>query len=100
MSSRATSRRSRRPWGRARCASRASVVEGVAPPRQIVLVGLSGAGKSSVGAILAERLGWPLLDTDDLVTEREGKTPARLIVEQGEARLREVEARVVVEAAA
>lgn len=67
--------------------------------QQIVLVGLSGVGKSSVGAVLAERLGWPLLDTDDLVTEREGRTPAQLITAGGEAAFRKMEERVVVEAA-
>ena len=67
--------------------------------RQIVLLGLSGAGKSSVGAALAERLGWPLLDTDDLITEREGRTPAQLIVSGGEPAFRRIEERVVVEAA-
>ena len=67
--------------------------------RQIVLVGLSGVGKSSVAAVLAERLGWPLLDTDDLVTEREGRTPAQIIVSGGEAAFRRIEERVVVEAA-
>ena len=68
-------------------------------PRQIVLVGLSGVGKSSVGAVLATRLGWPLLDTDDLITEREGRTPAELIVERGEQPFRDIEARIVAEAA-
>ncbi len=67
--------------------------------RQIVLVGLSGVGKSSVGAALSERLGWPLLDTDDLITEREGRTPAQLIVSGGEAAFRRIEERVVVETA-
>ncbi len=67
--------------------------------RQIVLVGLSGVGKSSVGRALTEALGWPLIDTDDLVTEREGRTPAQLIVESGEDAFRQVEERVVVEAA-
>ncbi|MYE47390.1 MAG: 3-dehydroquinate synthase [Chloroflexi bacterium] len=68
------------------------------PPRQIVLIGLSGVGKSSVGAILAERLGWPLIDTDDLVTELEGRTPAELITTRGEPAFRKVEERVVAEA--
>ena len=53
-------------------------------PRQIVLVGLSGAGKSRVGRILADRLGWEFVDTDELVTQREGKPPAELIPERGE----------------
>ncbi len=68
-------------------------------PRQIVLVGLSGVGKTSVGRILAERLGWPFIDTDDLVTEREGKHPAELIPERGEPAFRDIEARLVAEAA-
>ncbi len=70
-----------------------------AAPRQIVLVGLSGSGKSRVGQLLAERLGWPFVDTDDLVTEREGRSPADLIPERGEPAFREIEARVVAEAA-
>ena len=67
--------------------------------QQIVLIGLSGVGKSSVGAILAERLGWPLIDTDDLVTELEGRTPAELITSRGEPAFRRIEERVVAEAA-
>ena len=67
--------------------------------RQIVLVGLSGVGKSSTGAILADRLGWPLIDTDDLITEREGRTPADLITEEGEPAFRRIEERAVSEAA-
>ena len=70
-----------------------------APMQQIVLIGLSGVGKSSVGAILAERLGWPLIDTDDLVTELEGESPAELITTRGEPEFRKIEERVVAEAA-
>ena len=72
----------------------------MAHPQQITLVGLSGAGKSTIGRLLADRLGWPFVDTDELVTEREGKTPADLITERGEPAFREIEARVVAEAAA
>ena len=68
-------------------------------PTQIVLVGLSGAGKSRIGRALAARLGWPFVDTDDLITEREGKSPAELIPERGEPAFREIEAKVVAEAA-
>ena len=67
--------------------------------QQIVLIGLSGVGKSTVGAILAERLGWPLLDTDDLITAREGKTPAEIITSRGEPAFRDIERTVVQEAA-
>lgn len=68
-------------------------------PQQIVLVGLPGAGKSSVGAALARALGWPLLDTDDLVRERDGSTPAEIITQRGEPAFRTIEASVVAEAA-
>jgi len=71
----------------------------VVHPRQIVLVGLSGVGKSSVGEALSARLNWPLIDSDDLVTEREGKTPAQLIVDKGEPAFRDIEARIIAEAA-
>lgn len=68
-------------------------------PRQIVLIGLSGVGKSAVGRVLAERLGWPLLDTDDLVTAREGVPPAAIITDRGEPAFRRIEEQVVAEAA-
>ena len=66
-------------------------------PKQIVLVGLSGVGKSTVGKALAQRLGWSYVDTDDLVTAREGKTPAEIITTRGEPAFRDIEARAVVE---
>jgi len=67
--------------------------------QQIVLVGLSGVGKTTVGAALAERLGWPFFDTDDLITEAEGATPAELIDRDGEPAFRKIEERVVADAA-
>ncbi len=69
--------------------------EGAHAPRQIVLVGLAGVGKSTVGRALAERLGWPFIDTDEVITEREGKTPADLITDQGEPAFRRIEEGVV-----
>ena len=69
------------------------------PAQQIVLVGLSGVGKSTVGRELAERLGWPLIDTDDMITEHEGMTPAQLIEERGEAPFRQFEESAIARAA-
>ena len=71
--------------------------DGVA--QQIVLVGLSGVGKSSTGAILANRLEWPLIDSDDLVTASEGQTPAELITSVGEAAFRKLEEEAITHAA-
>ena len=66
--------------------------------QQIVLIGLSGVGKSTVGRVLAERLGWPFVDTDELIAESEGVTPAELIDRDGEPAFRQIEERVVAEA--
>ena len=68
--------------------------------QQIVLIGLSGVGKSSTGLVLANRLGWPLIDSDDMVTAKEGRTPAELIGGSGEAEFRRIEERAVAEAVA
>ena len=37
------------------------------PPESIVLVGLSGSGKSTVGPLVARLLGWDFIDTDQLI---------------------------------
>ena len=67
-------------------------------PQQIVLVGLSGVGKTTVGQALAERLGWTFLDTDEIVLKREGRTAAALIIERGEPEFRRVEEVAILEA--
>ena len=58
----------------------------------IALVGLSGAGKSSVGRRLAECLGYPLVDTDTLIMHSAGRTIPEIFAAEGEARFRELEA--------
>ncbi|HEX9373975.1 MAG TPA: shikimate kinase [Roseiflexaceae bacterium] len=59
--------------------------------RPIALIGLSGAGKSSAGRLLATRLGWPLRDTDALVVVEAGRSVAAIFAEQGEPRFRDLE---------
>ena len=78
---------------------RAGIEGGDGVAQQIVLVGLSGVGKSSTGAILANRLEWPLIDSDDLVTASEGQTPAELITSVGEAAFRKIEEEAIAHAA-
>ena len=65
----------------------------VADPRMphIVLVGLPGAGKSTVGRGVAERLGRSFLDFDLEIERREGKTIAEIFGEKGEGYFRELE---------
>jgi len=66
--------------------------------RSIILIGLSGAGKSTVGRALAARLGCQLLDTDALVIQAAGRSIAQIFAEDGEARFRELEADALITA--
>jgi len=62
--------------------------------RNIVLVGFSGAGKSTVGRMLASRLGWAVVDTDAEIERRAGKSIAAIFAEDGEPAFRALEAAV------
>ena len=58
----------------------------------IILVGLSYSGKTAVGRIIADRLGWPFVDTDDqVVALAGGKSIPDIFAEWGEARFRGLE---------
>jgi shikimate kinase len=59
---------------------------------RIVLLGMMGSGKSTIGRELARRTGWPVLDNDDLVRELTGREPAAIAVEDGEDALHDAEA--------
>ena len=61
----------------------------------VVLVGMMGAGKTSVGARLAGRWGWPLLDSDRRVEEMVGRSVAEIWAADGEAGFRSLEAQVL-----
>lgn len=63
--------------------------------RSIVLLGMMGSGKSTVGRWVAEQLHLPFLDTDDLIVQREGREISDIFAQAGEAYFREVERRVV-----
>ena len=64
------------------------------PGRHIILVGLPGAGKSTVGPRLAARLGWTFHDIDAEIERREGRSITELFAEAGEAAFREIETSV------
>lgn len=61
----------------------------------VVLVGPMGVGKSTVGQLLAERLGVAYRDTDDDIVTAEGRTIAEIFVDDGEAAFRTIEKRTV-----
>ncbi|HET9770809.1 MAG TPA: shikimate kinase [Acidimicrobiia bacterium] len=63
--------------------------------RHLVLVGMMGVGKSSVGRRIALRLGRQFLDTDKLVEEEAGRTVAEIFAADGEPAFRALEAAAV-----
>ncbi len=67
-------------------------------PRNIVLTGFMGTGKSTVGRILARRLGLEHIDTDKMIERRHGPIP-RIFEELGEDGFREIERAIAKELA-
>jgi shikimate kinase len=57
----------------------------------IVLVGAPGSGKSTVGALLAERLSMEFVDVDAVIEERTGKSVAEIFADDGEPAFRKLE---------
>jgi shikimate kinase len=63
--------------------------------RSIVLVGLMGVGKSTVGRRLARRLGLPFVDSDSAIEDAAGYSPAEIFERYGEQDFRDGERRLV-----
>ncbi len=66
----------------------------------VFLVGMMGAGKSTLGRLLASRLSYQFLDTDSLIEACTGKTIPEIFASDGEAPFREVERKVLAQVAA
>jgi len=73
-------------------------VEGI--PKNIVLIGLMGCGKSTIGRKLQTLLGYPLVDTDQLIEEKAGCSIAEIFATRGEPYFRELESAVLHELSA
>lgn len=67
----------------------------LAPGRNVVLIGLMGAGKTTVGRLVAARLGRPFVDTDEAVEARARRSVAELFAAEGERGFRAREAEEV-----
>lgn len=65
----------------------------------IYLVGFMGAGKSSVGAILAQHMGWPFVDLDTVIEAGQGATIRQIFEQAGEPFFRQIEHAALVEVA-
>lgn len=63
--------------------------------RCVVLVGMMAAGKSEVGELLAEQLGYDFVDTDRILSDRAGKSIPKIFKEEGEVIFREMEKDVI-----
>jgi shikimate kinase len=66
----------------------------------VYLVGMPGSGKSTVGPVLAARLGVPFVELDARIEATAGRSVPEIFADEGEARFREMEAAALVEAAA
>ena len=66
--------------------------------RNIVLVGFMGTGKTSVGKRLAERLGMPMIDTDDIIVADSGMDIPDIFAQHGEVHFRDLESAAVCKA--
>ena len=63
----------------------------------ISLVGFMASGKSHVGRILSERTGMPLVDADEVIVKRAGKSIEQIFADEGEAAFRALEREVIAE---
>ena len=71
------------------------IIEG--KKKNIVLIGMPASGKSTVGRIIAEKLGRDLIDTDDEIVKSTSSTIPEIFKNQGEARFRDIESEVIEE---
>ena len=71
--------------------SQRNIGEPLAPPHRIILTGFMGSGKSTVGPLLAQRLGWKFVDADDVIVAEAGCSIPEIFAREGEAAFRERE---------
>ena len=61
----------------------------------ITLTGFMGSGKTTVGEVLADFLGCPFMDLDDLIVKKAGKSIPEIFAQDGEPAFRQLEARLL-----
>ncbi|HEY9800805.1 MAG TPA: shikimate kinase [Leptolyngbyaceae cyanobacterium] len=73
-----------------------SLLQGV----NLYLIGMMGAGKTTVGHILAKQLGYVFVDTDDIITQAAKKSISEIFATEGEAGFRQIESDVLAQVCA
>ncbi len=73
-----------------------SLLQGV----NLYLIGMMGAGKTTVGQLLAKHLDYRFLDTDSVITQSAGRSVNQLFAEEGEAEFRQLESDVLAQVCA
>ncbi len=73
-----------------------SILPSTGPIRRIVLTGFMGSGKTTVGPLVAARLGWRFVDVDDVIEAEAGCTIAELFTRDGEPAFRDREHATIV----
>ncbi len=69
-------------------------------PKNLVLTGFMGTGKSSTGKVLGRKLSRPVIDVDHMIERRENRTIEAIFETDGEAAFRRLEKKAIAEAAA
>ncbi len=64
-------------------------------PTNIVLIGMPGSGKSTVGILLAKLMGLDFIDTDVLIQREQGRTLQSIVDKDGYLKLREIEEKTI-----
>lgn len=62
------------------------------PPCRVILIGMMGSGKTTVGKQLSKATGWRYVDNDALVRQQYGRTSREILAAEGKGKLREAEA--------
>lgn len=65
--------------------------------KNIVLIGLMGAGKTTVGKLIANKLNFPFIDIDDEIEKKENIKIAQIFKEKGESYFRQLETAIIKE---
>ena len=73
------------------------MIESLLSDLNLILIGFRGTGKTTIGKMLAQRLGKEFVDADEYLEQKEGKTIKDIFAEGGEKLFREIETHVIAE---